>query len=141
MPSICVCSIIVASYITRGLDTDLHVAGESFTNLSKPARVVLDQTLASPHLHAFHAFHIYYGCFWSHYPDSDVSSMCKKMLSGSLMLSICTFVLFDVSRRMARFSSRSNFFFHLHKSELKETDFSVLLWSILKGLRLRECEA
>jgi hypothetical protein len=77
MPSICVCSIIVASYIMRGLDTDLHVAGESFTNLSKPAQVVLDQTLASPHLHTFHAFHIYYGCFWSHYPDSDVSSMCK----------------------------------------------------------------
>jgi hypothetical protein len=80
MPSICVCSIIVASYITRGLDTDLHVAGESFTNLSKPARVVLDQTLASPHLHAFHAFHIYCGCFWPHYPDSDVSSMCKHAI-------------------------------------------------------------
>jgi hypothetical protein len=58
-----------------------------------------------------------------------MSLPCVNMLSGSLMLSICTFVLFDVSRRMARFSSRSNFFFHLHKSELKETDFSVLLWS------------
>jgi hypothetical protein len=75
MPSISVWSIIVALDITRGLDTDLHdVARKSFTNnnMSKPARVVLDQTLASPHLHAFHALHIYYGCFWSH---------CVNMLS------------------------------------------------------------
>jgi hypothetical protein len=61
-------------------DTDLYLTGESFTNMSKPAWVVLDQTLASPHLHAFHAFHMYYGCFWSHYPDSDVTSMCKHAI-------------------------------------------------------------
>jgi hypothetical protein len=120
MPSICVCSIIVASYIMRGLDTDLHVAGESFTNLSKPpARVVLDQTAhLQVHIYALFMHFIYTMDAFGLTILILMSLPCVNMLSGSLMLSICTFGLFGVSRCMARFSSRSNFFFHLHKSEL-----------------------
>jgi hypothetical protein len=87
IPSILVCSIIIALNITRGLDTDLHVVRESFTNNVRvrisPNQLELfffwlNQTLASPHLHAFHALHIYYACFWSHSPGSDVTPMCKQ---------------------------------------------------------------
>jgi hypothetical protein len=58
----------------------------------------------------------------------------------SLMLSICTPCLF-CCLTMTGFSSRTNFSFHLHTAQHKETDLSVLLWSMIKRLRLQECEA